>query len=139
MALRPAFEKAGARLAVVSATEQGAEDFKSAVWAEGELYIDEDQSFKKALGERNVSLWRALMPSVVMRALKILRSKNTGQSTDDVSDKKTQLLGGTFVVKEGAVVYVHYETANFDNGDAREVLAAVLGKKVSELPKDCKA
>lgn len=120
---------------MVSASDLGADDFKSAVWKDGDLYIDDEQSFKKALGERSVSVWRALLPSAIARALRILRT-GVGQSTADVSDSKTKLLGGTFVVKGGQVVFTHYETANFDNGEAREVLAAVLGKKAADLPRD---
>lgn len=135
--LQPAFEKVGARLAVVSASEQGADEFKSAAWPKGELYIDEEESFKKALGERGVSVWRALLPSVLARAVRILRTTMVGQSTADLSDPKTKLLGGTFVVKDGEVIFTHQETNTFYNGDAREVLAAVLGKKVADLPADC--
>ena len=55
------------------------------------------------------------------------------QLTSDVTDVKTQTLGGTIVVKDGKVVYAHQETKSFDNGDAKETLAAVLGKSVAEL------
>uniref|UniRef100_A0A7S0P590 Peroxiredoxin-like 2 activated in M-CSF stimulated monocytes n=1 Tax=Calcidiscus leptoporus TaxID=127549 RepID=A0A7S0P590_9EUKA len=135
--MRPAFEKAGARLSIVSAAEQGADDFRSAVWTDGDLYIDEEESFKKALGGRNVSVWRALQPSAIARAIRIISTGNVRQSTADVTNKKTKLLGGTFVVKDGQVVFTHYETPNFDNGEAREILAAVLGKKVADLPAEC--
>lgn len=57
-----------------------------------------------------------------------------GYAFDDVSDKKTQTMGGTFVVRGGEVVYTHLETSSFDNGDARELLAAVLQKDVKDLP-----
>mmetsp|Transcript_16765 Transcript_16765/g.36311 ORF Transcript_16765/g.36311 Transcript_16765/m.36311 type:complete len:136 (-) Transcript_16765:344-751(-) len=130
--MRPQFERAGARLAVLSSTDNGAADFISAVWPEGEVYIDSDETFKKALGTQKPSLWRALLPSAIRRALTFV--KTTGQNTADISDKKTQLLGGTFVVKNGEVVFTHYETPNFENGDARELLAAVLGKSVEVCP-----
>ena len=59
--------------------------------------------------------------------------KRFGMSTADTTDAKTQMLGGTIVVKEGKVVHVHRETSTFDNGSAKELLAAVLGKPVSAL------
>ena len=40
----------------------------------------------------------------------------------------------TFVVVNGKVVYTHHETKEFDNGNAREILAAVLGKDVADVP-----
>ena len=40
----------------------------------------------------------------------------------------------TFVVVNGKVVYTHHETKEFDNGNAREILAAVLGKDVADIP-----
>ena len=40
----------------------------------------------------------------------------------------------TFVVVNGNVVYTHHETKEFDNGNAREMLAAVLGKDVTHMP-----
>lgn len=84
-----------------------------------------------------MSAWRALLPSVLARAVRILRSTMVGQSTSDVTNPKTKLLGGTFVVKDGEVVFLHQETSTFYNGDAREVLAAVLGQKSSDLPDAC--
>ena len=37
-------------MVVVSAQATGAEDFIEAVWQGGELFVDEDEAFKKALG-----------------------------------------------------------------------------------------
>jgi len=129
--LRPEFERAGARLAVVSSIDTGAQEFTDAVWPDGEIYIDEEETFKKALGGQIYRTFWLLRPVVLRNLASVLRKHGT--ATADVTDKKTQLLGGTFVVKQGEVVYTHRETATFDNGDAREVLAAVLGKDVSEL------
>ena len=113
-----------ARLAVVSSQDKGAQDFIDAVWPSGQVYIDEDEAFKKALGGVAYRSWWLMKPSV-LRSL-IGNVRNFGQFSGDVTDSKTQLLGGTFVVKGGAVVYVHQETASFDNGDAKEMLAAAL-------------
>lgn len=131
-ALRPAFEAAGARLTVVSAIETGADEFREAVWTDGELYFDDQEAFKKALGGATYRTWWLLKPWVMQAALAY--AKRFGAGTDDVTHKKTQMLGGTFVVKAGEVVYTHHETSTFDNGSAKAVLAAVLGKSVDELP-----
>jgi len=119
-------------LAVVSAIDTGAQDFLDSVWPGGALYLDEEESFKKALGGPAASLWWLLKPSFLSKARSYV--KRFGLATDDVSDKKTQTMGGTFVVKNKQVVYVHQETTSFDNGDARELLAAVTGKDLSEVP-----
>lgn len=129
--MRPEFEKAGARLAIVSAIETGADEFIDKVWPGGELYFDDEEAFKKALGQTTYRTWWLLRPSVMRNIVSFAGS--FGSSQADVTDKKTQLLGGTFVVKNGEVVYTHRETSTFDNGNARELLAAVLGKPGSEL------
>ena len=72
-----------------------------------------------------------LKPSVLKNALSFV--SRFGQFSSDALDKKTQKLGGTIVVKDGKVVWVHRETSSFYNGDAKEVLAAVLGKSVAEM------
>ena len=131
--LRGEFEKAGARLAVVSALDVGAQDFIDAVWTGGDLYVDSEETLKKALGGRSYRNWWLLKPWVLKDVASF--AKKFGFGTNDTVDPKTQLLGGTFVVKDGAVVYVHRETTSFDNGSGKEVLAAVLGKSsASELP-----
>lgn len=129
--LRPEFEKANARLTVVSAQEKGAQEFIDAVWQGGEMWIDEEEAFKKALGGQTYRTWWLLKPSVLKNILSF--ASRFGSSTSDVTDVKTQTLGGTIVVKDGKVVYAHQETKSFDNGDAKEMLAAVLGKSVAEL------
>ena len=130
--MRPQFDEAGARLVVVSAVDTGAQEFKDAVWPGGELWIDDDEAFKKALGGTPYKLWWLLKPSVLKQMVGYARKYGT--ATADNVDPKTQLLGGTFVVKDGEVVHVHRETSTFDNGSAKELLAAVVGKQVSELP-----
>ena len=119
-------------MTVVSAIETGADEFREAVWTDGELYFDDQEAFKKALGGTTYRTWWLLKPWVMQAALAY--AKRFGAGTDDVTHKKTQMLGGTFVVKAGEVVYTHHETSTFDNGSAKAVLAAVLGKSVDELP-----
>ena len=118
-------------MAIVSSSEIGAQEFLDTVWKGGELFIDEDQTMKKALGERAVRSWWLLKPWVLKDVLNFAR--RFGSSTADISDPKTNLLGGTFVVKNDEVAYVHRETSSFDNGSAKEVLAAVLGKSSAEI------
>ena len=118
-------------MAVVSALDLGAQDFVDSVWPNGELYIDEEEAFKKALGGGAYSTWWLLKPSVLRNMLSFVKS--FGQNTIDSTHPKGNLLGGTFVVKGGEVVYVHKETSTFDNGDAKVLLAAALGKDVKEL------
>ena len=119
-------------MAIVSAIETDAQDFLDKVWIGGDLFIDEEETFKKALGGGAYRNWWLLKPSVLRHLTSYAR--NFGFQSNDVSDKKTQTLGGTFVVKNGEVVYVHKETSTFDNGDARAMLAAVTGKDINDLP-----
>jgi len=132
--LRPEFEKAGASLNIVSAQEKGASDFIEAVWPNGDLYIDETEAFKDALGGAQYKNWWLMKPTVLKDVFNF--AKSYGYATNDTTDKKTQKLGGVIVVKNGQVVYVHKETTSFDNGNARDVLAAVLGKAASDLNAD---
>jgi len=133
--LRSEFDKAGANIAIISAQEKGATEFVDAAWPKGDgIYIDESEAFKKALHDGQgvkYKLWWLMLPSVLFNMAAYV--KRVGSGTSDVTDKATQILGGTFVVKDGKVVYTHQETSSFDNGDAKELLAAVLGKQVSDL------
>lgn len=86
------------------------------------MYIDDEEAFKKAMGGQAYKNWWLLKPSVVKNLISY--AKNFGTATADVSDKKSQMLGGTMVIKNSEVVYVHKETATFDNGDAKLMLAA---------------
>lgn len=108
---------------MVTATDIGAQDFIDAVWPGGDVYIDEAEAFKLALGSATYRTWWLLRPAVVKDILSF--SRRFGFSSADVSDKKTQLLGGTLVIKNGEVVYTHRETTTFDNGSVDSLLAAV--------------
>ena len=94
------------------------------MWPGGELYIDEAEAVKDALGAQGFSNRWLLRPSVLKDVVRF--TKNFGTSTGDLTDAKTQKRGGTFVVVDNKVVYVHRETERFDNGDANELLQAVL-------------
>lgn len=118
-------------MAVVSAIDTGAQDFLDAVWPSGDLYIDDEEAFKKALGGGTYRSWWLLKPSVVRNIFSF--GSRFGAATNDVTDKKTQLMGGTFVFKGGEVVHIHQETNTFDNGNARELLATVLGKDIADV------
>ena len=132
--MRPEFDKASARLVVISAIDTGAQEFLDAAWPKGELWVDENEAFKFALGGQSIRLWWLLKPSVLRHLFDYAGRFGSGQK--DTTDQKTQLLGGTFVVKDGEVTYVHRETTTFDNGDARDVLAAVLGKPIDQMAFD---
>lgn len=107
-----------------------------AVWPNGELYFDDDEAVKKAMGGgsgRTVSNWNLLRPGTLVNL--ITNSRKGGFASDDIADAKTKLMGGSFVVLKGEVVHVHHETNNFDNGDARQLLAAVLQRDLKDVPK----
>lgn len=123
--MRSEFESANARLVIVSGTDQGSDEFIDAVWKDGELYIDDEEAFKDALGGVQYKNWWLLKPKVASQILSLV--KNFGQSAADVTNKKTQKLGGTLVIKAGQVIYQHHETSTFDNGSAKDILAAIKG------------
>eukprot|EP00900_Chrysochromulina_parva_P002097 jgi/Chrpa1/11889/Chrysochromulina_OHIO_Genome00006106-RA len=60
--------------------------------------------------------------------------RQVGAYNGDVSDKKTQVLGGTMVIKNGKAIYVHKETASFNSGDANDLLFAALGGNSAPTP-----
>ena len=98
-----------------------------------QVFVDDEEVFKKALGGKALSTWWILKPWVIKDVLSF--AKKFGSFTGDVTDKKTQMLGGTMVIKNGEVIYVHRETSSFDNGDANDLLAAVLGKASTAVDK----
>jgi len=119
---------------VVTGTDNGAEEFIEAAWKGGDVFVDEAEAFKKAVhggSGRSYSTWWLLKPWVIKDVLSF--AKRFGSYTGDVTDSKTQILGGTMVIKpSGEVIYLHKETSSFDNGDAKDLLAAVLGRPLSD-------
>lgn len=110
---------------VVTGQEKGAQEFIDAVWKGGEIFTDEEEAVKRALGGTLYKKRWLLLPSVLKNAVSF--AGRFGMETADVSDEKTQMLGGTIVIKDGVVVYTYHETKSFDNGDAKVLLAAVRG------------
>ena len=100
--MRPEFEAAGARLTVVSGTDIGASEFMEQVWKGGELYVDDAEKVKHALGGRAYKNYWLLRPSVMRHLLGYVG--RFGSGTSDLLHEKTNLLGGTLVLsKEGKV------------------------------------
>lgn len=118
------------RLTVVTGTEVGAQDFIDNVWKGGEVLLDEEEVFKRALGGEVYKNRWLLKPSVLRNA-KSFSSQN-GFNFEDLKGpaaEKTQMLGGTLVIsKEGEVLHEFRETKEFHNGDAQDLLNAVTGR-----------
>jgi hypothetical protein len=122
--MRSEFEAAGARLTIVAGTDVGAPEFMEEVWQGGELWVDDEEKVKKALGGRAYKNYWLLRPSVMRHALSYVGRFGTG--TSDLLHEKTNLLGGTLVLsKEGKVVHEFQETSSFYQGEAADLLAAV--------------
>ena len=89
--MRKEFDDAGVRVAIVSGTDMGAKEFVEAVWKEGELFIDDDEAFKRALGGEKYKNWWILKPWVLsqMRSLAFmpLVAANPRGSTSNTSRK----------------------------------------------------
>ncbi len=137
--MRSDFEKAGARLVVVSAQPTGAQAFLDAVWSDGELYVDEDEGFKKALGENSnaqkYSNWWLLRPGSL---LNIFRSTGNGKSFDDLN-AKSMTLGGEFVIHPSkGVVFQRREDSTFGHASGATLLEVVRalndGRDVNGVP-----
>ena len=135
--MRKEFDDAGVRVAIVSGTDLGAKEFVEAVWKEGELFVDEEEVFKRALGGEKYKNWWILKPWVLSQMRSLARSG--GAEFNDVSHEKTQLLGGTLIIKGGNVIHEYHETRSFDNGNARDLLNAVLGKSTPATPLQAEA
>lgn len=123
---------------MVSGTDIGSQEFLDAVWKGGELYIDDDELFKRALGgEKYKNRW-LLKPSVLRNLAAFTRSN--GALMNDVSSEKTQMLGGTMVFNaKGELLHEYRETSSFDNGSGQALLDAVLGKAPGSTPTQAEA
>ena len=123
---------------MVSGTDIGSQDFLDAVWKGGELYIDDDEIFKRALGgEKYKNRW-LLKPSVLKNLVGY--TKANGQATNDLSSEKTQMLGGTMVFSaKGELLHEYHESSSFDNGSGQALLEVVQGKTPATTPTQAEA
>mmetsp|Transcript_86 Transcript_86/g.191 ORF Transcript_86/g.191 Transcript_86/m.191 type:complete len:139 (+) Transcript_86:265-681(+) len=131
--MRADFEAAGARLTIVAGTDTGAPEFMEDVWKGGELFVDDQDKVKQALGGRQYKNYWLLRPSVVRHLVSYVSRFGSGQS--DLLHDKTKLLGGTLVFSEqGEIVYEFLETTSFYQGSAADLLEAVKGLSCSVAP-----
>jgi len=118
---RAEFAQRGVRLTVVTSQPAGIEEFKTAVWPTDEILVDEDETFKKALGgEKYKNRW-LLSPAVIARIFKV---KGFGSQFDDLNDKST-MLGGAMIVNGEGVIFAEAETSGFVYPSAAELLSAL--------------
>lgn len=133
--MRSDFEAAGARLTVVSGTEEGADEFLEAAWKGGELFIDDEEVVKRSLGGHGFKNYWLLRPSVLRHLGSYAR--RFGAGTSDITHEKTQMLGGTLVINtEGKVVHEFHETSTFYQGSAADLLKAVQGLSPTPLQQE---
>eukprot|EP00930_Biecheleria_cincta_P035769 TRINITY_DN24585_c0_g1_i1.p1 TRINITY_DN24585_c0_g1~~TRINITY_DN24585_c0_g1_i1.p1 ORF type:complete len:131 (-),score=20.51 TRINITY_DN24585_c0_g1_i1:119-511(-) len=115
------FAAKGVKLVAISSVDMGAEEFRSAVWPNDAIYVDDENAFKMALGgQQYKNSW--LCSFSVIR--KIFRTKYLGMKSDDISDK-TSYLGGTLVVRDSEVLFRKTEDSSFSYAEPDEVLAAM--------------
>ena len=117
-------------MVVVSAQATGAEDFIEAVWQGGELFVDEDEAFKKALGGLPYKNRWLFKPSVLTRLGSVV---GNGRDFSDLNDK-SQMLGGTMVVDRSGVLFAKPESESFAHAEVDEVLAAMRAGAVAPTP-----
>ena len=117
-------------MVVVSAQATGAEDFIEAVWQGGELFVDEDEAFKKALGGLPYKNRWLFKPSVLARLGSVV---GNGRDFSDLNDK-SQMLGGTMVVDRSGVLFANPESESFAHAEVDEVLEAMRAGNVAATP-----
>ena len=118
------------RMVVVSAQATGAEDFIEAVWQGGELFVHEDEAFKKALGGLPYKNRWLFKPSVLARLGTVV---GNGRDFSDLNDK-SQMLGGTMVVDRSGVLFAKPESESFAHAEVDEVLEAMRAGNVAPTP-----
>lgn len=97
------------------------DDFMAAVWKDGEVVIDEEEVFKKALGGQVYKNRWLLAPSVIRR---IFATAGFGTKTDDLNEK-SKMLGGAMIVNKQGVLFAEAETSGFTYPSADTLLAAL--------------
>jgi len=96
LAAKDRFDQLGARVVVIAAQELGADKFAVEVWPGQELYIDDADTVRTALGGGNYSNWWLLKPSVLGKIMCGSLPKDGGFG--DLNDKSNKL-GGELVVR----------------------------------------
>ena len=118
------------RMVVVSAQATGAEAFIEAAWQGQELFIDEDEAFKRALGGLPYKNRWLFKPSVLARLGSVV---GNGRDFSDLNDK-SQMLGGTMVVDRSGVLFAKPESESFAHAEVDEVLEAMRAGNVAPTP-----
>ncbi|KAJ3352990.1 hypothetical protein GGF32_003243 [Allomyces javanicus] len=114
-------DQLGIRMVAIVNQELGAREFADAYWR-GECYMDPTFGIFKAMGEgkvRRASVFAALMPSVIARILRAMKSGLDHNFEGDAS-----MLGGLLIVgpRDHGVVYEYPETEFGDFAPQDEVL-----------------
>ena len=109
------------KLAVVTSQLTGVEEFKAAVWPSDDILLDEEETFKKALGGQTYKNRWLLNPAVIAR---LFKAKGFGSQMDDLNDKST-MLGGAMIATKDGVLFAEAETSGFVYPSASELLAAL--------------
>lgn len=99
----------------------GIEDFQTAVWHDGEVLVDEGETFKKALGGEEYKNRWLLSPAVIRR---IIQATGFGSQMDDLNDK-SKMLGGAMLVSKKGVLFAEAETSSFAYPSAKKLLDAL--------------
>jgi len=106
---------------VVTSQPLGIPEFVSSVWQDGEVFVDEAETFKKALGGQKYKNRWLLSPAVIRR---IFASMGFGSFTGDLNEKST-MLGGAMIVGRQGVLFSQTETSGFVYPKADVLLAAL--------------
>jgi len=91
------------------------------VWPTDEVLLDEDETFKKALGGQKYKNRWLLSPQVIARIIRVLRY---GSKVDDLNEK-SKMLGGVMIVNQAGLVFAEAETPKFLYPSARALLRAL--------------
>lgn len=118
---RADFEAKGIRLVAIGSIPDNAEAFKTAVWEPDDVYVDEGDVFKTALGGGKYKNWWLAKPSVIAA---IVRALSYGGAQDDLN-AKTSTMGGTVLVKDSKVLFSKVESSSFGYASPDEVLKAL--------------
>lgn len=125
---REEFAKRGVSLYVVTSQTAGIDDFKEAVWAGGDVLLDEGEVFKLALGGKKYQNRWLMTLSVIRR---ITASASLGAKFDDLNEKSA-MLGGAILVNKDGVIFAEAETSGFVYPTAATLLSTLDGSNSCE-------